>query len=106
VSAQGVLGGYCFIHNFLKQIEAIHFASDWKKKGQEPGGKKIKANFARTVYQSHTDVVPPRGQTELREELKAFRTFGSSQCRSITSQNYLLDMYQEVILFLHLYEIS
>ena len=90
------MGGYRFIHGFLKQIEAIGFASDWRKKGREHGGKKFKSNFARTVYQSHTGILPPDQQASSRGEKKAFNTFKLSQRRSITSRNYLLDMYLDV----------
>ena len=96
-STQVTVGGYCFIYGFLKQIKAICFVSDWRKKGQETGGKKYKTNFAQMVYHSCPGKVPPDKETSLQDELKAFCAFKLSQCRSITSRNHLLDMYQEVM---------
>ncbi|KIM81436.1 hypothetical protein PILCRDRAFT_89151 [Piloderma croceum F 1598] len=94
-SVPGIVGGYSFVRLFLKQIEAIQFASDWNHKGLQKGGKKYKTDFTRTIYQSRTGKLPPDTRSSSTSELKAFRAFKLKQRWSITSQNYLLGLYKE-----------
>jgi len=46
--------GCSLMNLILRQFEAIKFASDWKKIGQQRGAKKYKGEFARAVYESQT----------------------------------------------------
>jgi len=90
------MSGYSFLHQFLKQIEAIQFAVDWNNKGRQYGGKKFKTNFSRTVYEAHTGCPPPNLAGSHPDERKAFNAFKQSHQCSITIQNHLLDMYKFV----------
>ena len=50
VSSHYGLSAHSFLHNLLKQSEAIKFVSDWKHKGREPGGRIYKREFTRSIY--------------------------------------------------------
>ena len=59
VSTQQVAHGRSLLSLVLRQMEVIKFASDWKKIGQQRGGKKYKGAFARSVYEARTGLPPP-----------------------------------------------
>jgi hypothetical protein len=91
-----ILSAHSFLHNLLKQLEAIKFASDWKCKGQEPGGRIYKKAFARSIYFAHTGHLPPSSD-DSAEAQKKFKAFKAQQRTLITNQNCLLDMYNQVM---------
>ena len=96
VLAQQMTNSDSLLNLILRQAEAIKFAFDWKKIGQQRGGKKYKGDFARSVYESRTGQRPPDTNRSTKEEKTAFKLFKIRQQSLITSRNYLLDLYNEV----------
>jgi hypothetical protein len=88
--------GDSFVRLILRQVDAIKFAFDWKKKGKEKGGKKFKSNFTTKIYEARTGRTVPTCHEQSEDDNKAFKTFRSDYQHVITSRNYLLDMYEEV----------
>jgi len=74
-----IVGSYSFVRLYLKQIEAIQFASDWRCKGFQKGGKKYKTNFTQMTYQARTGRLPPEKNSGFPTELKAFKAFKLKQ---------------------------
>jgi hypothetical protein len=96
VSSHHGLSAHSFLHKLLKQLEAIKFASDWKRKGREPGGRVYKKAFARSIYFARTGLQPPSGD-DSTEDQKKIKTFKAQQQTLITNRNHLLDMYNQVL---------
>lgn len=79
----------------VKQMEAIKFVADWRKRGRQPGANKFKQSFTRSVYEHHMHqpleelVVTPAGQ-------KAYAEFKAAHRKYITARGYLYDLFKEV----------
>ena len=65
------LSAHSFLHKLLKQLEAIKFASDWKRKGQEPGGRIYKREFTQSIYFTHTGLQPPSSDDSTEDQKKS-----------------------------------
>src|SRR5882762_5211549 len=78
VSSHHQHSAHFFLLTFIKQSEAIKFVSDWKQKGQEPGGRTFKKAFARSLYFAHTRHMPPSND-DPSEDRKNFKTFKAQQ---------------------------
>jgi hypothetical protein len=64
---------HSFLLTFIKQSEAVKFASDWKQKGQEPGGRTFKKAFAQSIYFARIGHLPPSND-DPSEDQKNFKT--------------------------------
>src|ERR1700685_2657322 len=71
VSSHYGLSAHSFLHKLLKQLEAIKFASDWKRKGQEPGGRIYKREFTQSIYFAHTGLQPPSSDDSTEDQKKS-----------------------------------
>ena len=96
VSAQQTTDGGSLLNLILRQAEAIKFTFDWKKIGQQRGGKKYKGDFVCSIYESCTGQHPLDMNHSTKEQKTAFKSFKIHQQSLITSHNYLLDLYKEV----------
>lgn len=83
----------------LRQIEAIKFASDWKKKGQQVGGKVFKAKFINCIYEARTSRPLPVSSSSSAEDMRSFKTFKKDYQALIAARNLLLELYLEVSLY-------
>jgi hypothetical protein len=97
VSTHLSLCGQSFLHLLLKQTEAIKFASDWKQKGREPGGKAYKTAFARSIYLARTGRQPPTDNAS-DQDLRDFKTFRTRQQKLVTGRNHVLNLFLQVSL--------
>jgi hypothetical protein len=87
--------GQSFLHLLLKQTEAIKFASDWKQRGHEPGGKAYKTTFARSIYLVRTGRQPPTDNAS-EQDLRDFKTFRTRQQKLVMARNHILKLFLQV----------
>jgi hypothetical protein len=87
-------GGHSFLHVLLKQIEALKFARDWKRRGLRPGGKRYKSHFVQSIFENRRD--PVTENPTVNGDICTFKSFKIQHQFTITCRNYLLDMYNEV----------
>ena len=88
--------GHTFLQTMFKGCHAIKFAADWKRRGERPGGKKFKTNFARSIYEARTGRKPPHPRLATAEDKKLFKKFKLDHHRMVASRNDLLNLYREV----------
>lgn len=93
--------GQNYLFTLVRQVEAIQFALDWKRRGLAPGGKKYKDQFAKSIYLARTGRYPPDSRHNSREDKQAFKSFKARQQNIITGRNYLLEMYKKVTFLLY-----
>jgi hypothetical protein len=91
-------GGHSFLHLLLKQIEALKFARDWKRRGLRPGGKHYKSHFVQSIFEARRD--PATENPAVNGDTCTFKSFKIQHQFNITCRNYLLDMYNEVCAYM------
>jgi len=88
--------GDSFLRFILRQVDAIEFAFDWKKKAKrrvERSSRPIsQARFMKLALAELFSASHEHSE----ENRKVFKTFKSDYQHIITSQNYLLDMYEQI----------
>jgi hypothetical protein len=83
----------------VKQIEAIKFAIDWKRKGRQSGGRAYKRNFVQRAFDrapEHANLRPRGTVSERATYERALKTFRIRHGKIITARNYLLKLYEQV----------
>jgi hypothetical protein len=94
------LAGENFLKFFIKQIEAIKFASDWQRRNEKPGVRKFKRDFVRRAFREENAVAGQEGELEDSEIYqKNFSAFKMRHGKTITARNYLWQLYLQVCLW-------
>ena len=88
--------GHTLLQTMFKGCHAIKFAADWKRRGERPGGKKFKTNFARSIYDARTGRKPPHPRHATAEDKNLFKKFKLDHHKMVASRNDLLNLYWEV----------
>lgn len=89
------ISGDRIVRHLIVQIDSINFALDWELKGQQPGGKTFKTNFAKMTYETRTGCQPP-SKTASKQDRQQFKLFKSRQQTIICARNYLMELYKQV----------
>ena len=83
----------------MKQIEAIKFATNWKQRGSQPGGKIFKRNFLQRLFDhvtEHVSLHKDGNEAKRRAFKKVFNGFKAWHRKVIMARNYLCDLYEQV----------
>lgn len=93
------LGGFSFLRLFIRQVEAIKFAIEWRRKGTTRGGKSYKTDFLLKAFRQDSTYVDVRPDSQMDTQAaykKALKNFKSQHMKTITARNYLLRLYENV----------
>ncbi|PCH33649.1 hypothetical protein WOLCODRAFT_160234 [Wolfiporia cocos MD-104 SS10] len=88
------------MHLVLSQIDTIKFAADWKRRGEDTGGKKRIGQFFRRAFQTdpaHASLFNGLDAQEREEKMSelssSFRKWRKDGEHTVTARNRLLRMY-------------
>jgi hypothetical protein len=94
------------LRHIVKQIEAIKFAVDWRRKGTRAGGKAYKQAFVQKAFDrdpEHSCLRINGNPEDKKIYQKTLRAFKVRYGKTITARNYLLQLYEQVFLIYIIY---